>query len=208
MNTRFFRIRMMVVGLVVCGAIDVTHPVFSQDKGQAKEKNTITALFDGIPADLRAKVRDNPVRVDRVNDWLKAEIDGKGKIVEVQATVKKFRPFRTDAKTYRVELILERPVIVVFGDDWQLHLCGHFVSESRVENEDFQFSDVSLADAEYLGESKKVIIRGKVNLARLSRFAYANTPHTIHIVLDDVHIDGRKFTILSSGTLGKKGSGK
>lgn len=205
MKTQLYGIGVVMV-LLLCAAIYPCRPAFSQEKD--KEKNSIAALFDGIPADLRSKVRDNPVRCDRVNDWLTAEIDGKGKIVEAQATVKKFRPFRTDTKTYRVELILERPVLVVFGDEWLLHLCGHFVSESRGENEDFHFSDVSMADAEKLGDSKKVIIRGKVNLARLSRFAYANTPHAIHIVVDDVHIDGKKFTNHSSGTLGKKGSGK
>ena len=46
--------------------------------GQEKEKDSIKALFEGIPADLRSKVRDNPVRCDRVNDWLQEPCQWEG----------------------------------------------------------------------------------------------------------------------------------
>src|ERR1019366_4143872 len=67
--------------------------------GQEKDKDSIKTLFDGIPADLRAKVRGNPVRCDRVNDWLKEHVNGKGKVVEIRLAVKNISTSRSEDGT-------------------------------------------------------------------------------------------------------------
>ena len=174
------------------------------------EPKTIKSLFDGIPADLRAMVRDNPVRCDRVNDWLKEHVNGKGKTIEIEMKVKKVRPYRINDKTYRVELTLERPNLAVLGDEWSIYLCDRYVSEDGSLKQDFHFGDVSVADAEKLADAKSVMIRGNVKEARLSRFRYLSVPHTVHFELEDVQVNGSKFVPYQAPDPfgGKKGGGK
>lgn len=192
------------LGVFFCFAVLSEGPVRGQEK--EKEKNAIASLFDGVPADLQAKVRDNPVRCDRVNDWLKDKVNGKGKTIEIQMNVKRVRPYRTADKTYRVELTLECPHISVLGDVWRIYLCDQYVAENGFLQQDFHFGDVSAADAEKIADAKQITIRGKVKEARLSRFAYANTPHTVQFELEDVQVNGIKVVPYKGPTKkGKKG---
>jgi hypothetical protein len=206
MNVRFGAI---VVPLL-CGFLLAVVPVRSQEKDKDKQKNSIESIFDGMPDDLRAKVKENPVRCDRVNDWLKEHVDGKGRTIEIEMNVKKFRPYRTNDKTYRIELSLESPKLPLLGTEWRVFLCNQYVSEDGILKQDFHFGEVSMADAEKLADAKSVMIRGKVKEARLSRFAYANTPHTVKFELEDVQVNGTKLMPYKAlGPFGgKKGGGK
>ena len=89
--------------------------------GQEKEKNAIKSLFEGIPADLRSKVRENPVRCDRVNDWLKENVNGKGKAIEIRLEVNEvFTLCSPKDETYLVRLTLASAKGSVLEDEWRV----------------------------------------------------------------------------------------
>jgi hypothetical protein len=92
MNMPLRTIRVLLVLLCASCLVLVSNPLVS---GQEKDKDkmSLKSLFDGLPADLRAKVKHNPVRCDRVNDWLQENVNGKGKTIEMQVAVKKVSPF-------------------------------------------------------------------------------------------------------------------
>jgi hypothetical protein len=141
MYIRLPDIRALLVMLCVsCFVFSIEPQASGQEKDKQKEKNSIRSLFDGIPADLRAKVRDNPVRCDRVNDWLIEHVNGK-KTVEIQMGVKRVRPYRAEDGTYRVELTLECPNLNILEDGWRVYLCDRYV---EVPNHDFHFTGVVL----------------------------------------------------------------
>jgi hypothetical protein len=56
--------------------------------GQQPVKDSVAALFDGIPVELRSKVKNNSVRRDRVNDWLSENVTGKAKTIEMLMPVR------------------------------------------------------------------------------------------------------------------------
>jgi hypothetical protein len=186
-----------------------------------EERNTVKALFDGLPADLRAKVRDNPVRCDRVNDWLKDQVNGKGKTVELRLFVKDVLPYRSEDGTYRVHLKLEAAKMQLLGDEWQVAL-GDYNSRRDTsgpppdyapQGYNFSFSGVSSADAEKLADSKEVVIQGKVQEVLLPRFS-RNSAHgaAMSVILEEVQVNGKKSTPYKApdGPFvgGKKGGGK
>lgn len=84
MNIRLSSVGVVLVAFcVACAALLSSGAVPAQDP-----HDSIPALFDGLPADLRAKVKWNSVRRDRVNDWLGENVNGKGKTIEMQVPVK------------------------------------------------------------------------------------------------------------------------
>jgi hypothetical protein len=185
-----------------------------------EERNTVKALFDGLPADLRAKVRDNPVRCDRVNDWLKDQVNGKGKTVEIRLFVKDVLPYRSEDGTYRVHIKLVAANMQLLGDGWQVAL-GDYNSrritsgpaEYLPPGGNFSFSGVSSADAEKLADSKEVVIQGKVQEVLLPRFQ-RNSPDgaAMSVILEEVQVNGKKWTPYKAPDVpfvgGKKAGGK
>lgn len=179
--------------------------------GQEKDKDSIKTLFDGIPADLRAKVRDNPVRCDRVNDWLKENVNGKGKAIEVRLAVSEIITVRSpDEGTYLVHLSLAPAKGIVLEDTWRLYFRDHIHagpkgpfgrpggSESRYS---FSFEGLSTAEAEKLVDTKQVVIQGKVQEAKLGRSLGfgGGAAGTINFTLEDVRVEGKKWTKQGSG---------
>lgn len=154
-----------------------------------KDKEAIKVLFDGIPMDLRAKVKDNPVRCDRVNDWLRDNVGGKGKIIGMTLAVEKVYPNREKVGVYSIQLAVAPTVVNVLSDDWKVsfHDNGAFAREYQ-----FNFVDVSSADAEKLADAKHVHLQGKVKYVLLSRLP--NPQPSIRIVLEDILVDGKKWT--------------
>jgi len=80
--------------------------------------------LEGLPSDLRAKMKANPVRRDRVNDWLGEHVNGKGKIIEVRVPVR-IKPTRAKDGSYTVWISLEssNPPRVTFN---ALGICGRW----------------------------------------------------------------------------------
>jgi hypothetical protein len=190
MGIRFGAIGAVLLAFgVVCSATSPDRP--------PQDKNSIKALFDEIPKDLAAKVKDNPVRCDRVNDWLQEHVNGKGKTIEIRVEMKEVRPYRKEG-AYLVYLTLAAPKLNFLGDDWRVHI-GDGVSPGRA-SANFTFEGVSTADAEKLVDLTHVSIQGKVkevNLPRFSaRFSKPAAPldPELRIVLEDVQVDGKKWT--------------
>ncbi len=177
--------------------------------GPDKEKNAVKALFDGIPADLSAKVRDNPVRCDRVNDWLQDNVNGKGRSIAVRVELKEVLPYRRD-NGYLVHLCLVESKLNVLDADWHVVLSDRKLSLAATRSlpsvggyATFSFEGVGTADAEKLADLKHVTIMGKVKEAKLSRLnremptdgaAGGKSPPTLSIILEDVLVDGNKWT--------------
>ena len=218
------KIRMGGLLLVLCVsllAIEADRSASGQEKAKEKAKNSIAAIFDGIPADLRGKVKDNPVRCDRANDWLKEYVNGKGKIVEIRLDVKEIAPYR-QKEGYLVELRLENAKANLLGDEWQVSFgdvtngFGRDVSSgfgtkgtgarAAAPRINFTFVEVSQADAEKLADAKQVVIKGKVRDVKLARLGYSPpAAGTIGIILDDIEVDGKKWTPYISPVGGRKG---
>jgi hypothetical protein len=207
MNIRFGRILALLLLLGVslfameCGGL-----VSGQEKDKTKDNNQIKALFNGIPADLRSKVKNNPVRRDRVNDWLKEQVDGKAKAIEIQIGVRDVQATRSSDGTYVVRLELREAIVNVLEDDWQLYLSESGKGEGNV----FSFMGVSSTDAEKLADLKKVVLKGKLKVAILLSNAprTAGGPPVIFIVLEDVQVDGKKWRPFKAAEKGKSGKGQ
>jgi hypothetical protein len=181
-------------------------PAAGQEKKQ-KPQNSIESLFEGLPADLRKNVKSNAVRQDRVNDWLKEHVNGKGKTIEVRVPVE-IIPTRAKDGTYDVQITLVRsapPAITVrtLGDEWPLELNGRAVlvpkkgkgkglaGKGKLFRRNFSFVGISPADAEKLADLKVVTIQGKVEAAALlPMFGGVG----ISLALDDVRVEGKKLT--------------
>jgi hypothetical protein len=158
---------------------------------QDKEKNTIKALFNGIPEDLRSKVKENAVRRDRVNDWLAEHVNGKGKIIEVPMSVDNVRTTRNSDGTYSVKILVAHVKAHALDSDWQTYLSD------EPKGQGLSFIAVSGKDAEKLIDSKKITVEGKVKEIKLvhNRPGLGGSAHpVINILLEDIRIDGRAFT--------------
>jgi hypothetical protein len=186
--------------------------------GPDKEKNPIKALLDGIPADLRTKVRDNPVRCDRVNDWLKENANGK--TIEVRVELQEALPERGD-KGYIVHLALEGTKINVLDADWHVVLADHMMGRestlpSRGGFAHFSLEGVKTADAEKLVDAKRAVIKGKVKEAKITRLnrevfrpeSGATNSATLTVVLEEVLVDGNKWTPYRAAKGGGIGTGE
>lgn len=196
---------LLLVLLALALVIGTNGPGWSQEK----EKDSIKALFDGIPADLRSKVRDNPVRCDRVNDWLKDHVNGKGKTIEIRLDVNDVSTTRAEDGTYRVRLTLAPVKGNILEDDWRVHFTNQVAGDAKVPvgpfrgANNFAFEGVSTAEAEKLFELKQAVIQGKVLAAALARSADNvfdpgrggnNRTGSISVALEDVRVDGKKWT--------------
>jgi hypothetical protein len=101
MNMQLTRVGSVLVAFCVACA-----GLLSSGSAPAQQpKDSIVALFDGLPADLRAKVQTNSVRRDRVNDWLDEHVNGKGKTIEMQVPVI-VRANRAKDRTYLVTVMV------------------------------------------------------------------------------------------------------
>jgi hypothetical protein len=168
-----------------------------------KDKEAIRALFYGIPMDLRAKVKDNPVRCDRVNDWLRENIAGKGKTVGMTLAVETLHPVRVQDGTYLIRMAVKRSEINVLAADWNVIFSNHAVGSREYH---FYFEGVSTADAEKLADAERVHVQGTVKHVLLSR--YPDPLPSMRIVLENVFVDGKKWTMSSpSGPVGFGGKG-
>jgi hypothetical protein len=194
---------LLVMLCVSCVAFNMEPLASGQGKDKEKEKNSIKSLFDGIPVGLRAKVKENPVRCDRVNDWLQENVNGKGKTIEVQVEVKQVKPYRAKDGTYSVDLTLAFAEAKLLETEWQVFL-GDRKREPGYSPINFVFEGVSAADAEKLADAKHVTLQGKLQEVALPRFSYAKPVWgAINVVLEDVHVDGKKWKKSSN----KKGGG-
>jgi hypothetical protein len=187
MKTRIAGVLLIVPAIVLAGLA----PLVGQEKSQPKEQ-TIEALFAGLPADLQAKVKTNPVRCDRVNDWLKENVASKGKNVKVRAEVAEVSPARRDGN-YLVHLKLEPLIVKFLGDDWKVALTdvtnGNTLRSNFAKN--FSFEAVGTPDAEKLCDAKHVMVSGHVREVRVPR--PADTVGLVVVVLEDVEIDGKAW---------------
>jgi hypothetical protein len=187
-------------------AVDSSGLASGQEKDKEKEKNPIKALFDGVPADLRSKVKNNAVRRDRVNDWLKEQVDRKGKTIEIHIGVRNVGATRSSDGTYVVRLELREAIVNVLEDQWLFYLSESEQGEGNV----FSFMGLNSADAEKLADLKKVVLYGKLKEAKL----LPNAPRTgggspvISIVMEDVQVDGKKWTPFKAAGKPKKGKGR
>jgi hypothetical protein len=189
MNSRSRNLVRLVL-FVFCAMLGSLVPASGQDK-----QDPIAALFEGLPADLRANVGTNSVRRDRVNDWLGEQVDGKGKTVELRIAVT-VTAVRSADKTYTVQfatrnrllggegpLAGRKPLAVaVLGDTWPVLL-----RDSSGFGGNFGFVGVSTADAEKLVELKEIQIQAKV------KHAHVNSDD-ISLTLEDVSVNGMKLT--------------
>jgi hypothetical protein len=126
-------------------------------------KSTIPRLFEGLPADLQTKVRSNPVRRDRVNDWLREHVEGKGKTIEV-AFPARVTAERDSDGTYQVGFELNDVMINVLGDEWRLQLLDGVPKQASV----IGFMHVNPAEAERLADLKQFNLRATVKRATLN----------------------------------------
>ncbi len=173
--------------------------------GRDKEKNPLQSLFDGIPKDLSAKVQANPVRCDRVNDWLQDNVDGKGLTIEVRVELKEILPYRKEM-AYQAHLFLKESKVKLLDADWELRLSDHNlpVSKTAVES-NFSFEGLNAVDAEKLADMERAVIKGKVKEARVTRINSSGAP-SIAIILEDVLVEGNRWT--ASATPYRKGGFK
>jgi hypothetical protein len=184
--------------------------------GQPPAKDAVVALFDGIPAELRTKVKTNSVRRDRVNDWLSENVTGKGKTIEM------LMPVRVGAKrakdgTYLVVVTVgtspalkggkatkggilggggpagfgvpSSTKLTLLGDDWSLDLnLGGKDSAELIMPNLLELAGVSGADAEKLCDLTEATVKGKIHELKLVGETY------LRLVLSDVQVDGKKMT--------------
>jgi hypothetical protein len=156
-----------------------------------KKKDTIQSLFDGIPQDLRAKVQANPVRCDRVNDWLQENVNGKGLTIEVRVEMQEVLPFRKEM-AYQAHLFLKETKVKLLDAAWELRLSDHnSVGGKTLSN--FSFEGVNAVDAEKLADMERAVIKGKVKQVRISRMSFSAAPN-VAIVLEDVLVEGNRWT--------------
>lgn len=187
-------LRLNGLSALVLGAACFAFAPYVSVIAQDKDKNTIKSLFDGVPDDLRSNVASNPVRCDRVNDWLEEHVNGKGKVIEVSLRVANVITDRTKDKTYRVFMDVSPTNLHVLDDDWQIryaHKPGDFGGAYN-----FSFEGVSTAEAEKLIDVKHFTLKGKVNAAFLSRNnnrQFGGEHSTIRVFLEDVEVDGKKW---------------
>jgi hypothetical protein len=190
-----------VLPLALC--ILLGSPAAGQEKKQ-KQQNSIESLFEGLPADLRKNVKSNPVRRDRVNDWLKEHVNGKGKTIVVQVPAE-ITPTRAEDGTYNVQITFVRsspPTVAVhvLGDQWPLEVNSTAglvpgkvtkgVGKGKSFRRGFRFVSVSAADAEKLADLKAVTIQGKIEKVELvPTFGDIG----ISLILDDVRLEGKKL---------------
>jgi hypothetical protein len=194
---------LVTAALVCCGILVSLGPSLGQEKEKDKAKTSIQSLFAGLPADLQKKVKHNPVRCDRVNDWLVENINGKGKVIEMKVSVEKVRPIRNKDGSYYIELKLVYPTIELLGDEWSVYLSDRPHPRSAFPI-NFVFDAVSAKDAERLADSSEVVVHGTVREVTLPRFsAKPASLGSISIALTDAQIDGQKW---KKGTE-KKGGG-
>ena len=92
-------VRLLLPMVVCCLVLGSLAPTLAQDA-----KSAVASLFEGVPSDLRASIKTNSVRMDRINDWLSDNVDGKGKVIEVDLTVK-VKAVRDADKTYSIEFL-------------------------------------------------------------------------------------------------------
>ncbi len=198
MGSRLWRSALLTLGILMAA------PAAGQQKQQSAKENSIESLFDGLPANLQKNVKSNPVRRDRVNDWLKEHVNGKGKTIAVRVPAQLIVRRANDG-TYNVFLSGGGPrgdfTVTALGEVWPVTFCGNrFVKgfKNRLRAP-LTFVGVSAADAEKLADLKEVTVKGKVHEAEINdQFAQPG----IVLVLDDVRLDGKKFTSPKS-TAGK-----
>ena len=197
------RIPVAVSFVLVLGLVGLAR---GQDQsGRDKEKNTLQSLFDGIPKDLSAKVQPNPVRCDRVNDWLQDNVNGKGRSIEVTIELQDVLPYRQE-NGYRVHLALKESKLNLLDADWELRLADPTNAEmilrrAVVGAKNFSFDGVNAVDAEKLVDMKKVAIRGKVKEAKISRLNSSTAP-AITIILEDVLVEGNRWIAYQGPAVG------
>ncbi|HEX3315078.1 MAG TPA: hypothetical protein VHR72_09325, partial [Gemmataceae bacterium] len=189
----------------------------SADAKSADAKSAVASLFEGVPPDLRGNIKTNSVRIDRINDWLSENVDGKGKAIEVELPVI-VNAVRNADKTYSVEFIGRSSngafgpggggfggrggfgpstalTVTVLGDTWPVTVGDGRGFGSREAS--FGFVGVSAADAEKFVELKKIRVQGKAKRVRVGETG-------ISLALDDVLVDGQKLTPRSGPTRGGK----
>jgi hypothetical protein len=192
------------VSLFACIGLVAAAP----DRPEQDEKS-VGALFAGLPKDLTSKVIQNPVRCDRVNDWLDEHVNGKGKTFEMRVILKEVLPYRSEDKTYVVNLFPDTSKAKILDADWRISLLEDV---QVVRRKYFAFEAVPMADAERLAEAKQIVIKGTVKKVSLSRFhgtsADPDGPATISIALYDVEVDGKRWKqSVPKGFAGKGGGG-
>jgi hypothetical protein len=193
-------------GLLVCLACSGLEPSAALC-GQKDAKDSIVALFDGIPADLRSKVKDNSVRRDRVNGWLRDHVNGKGKTIEMQLSVR-VTAILSKEETYTIVVSLkqggfgafagEGPHVAVLGDEWSVSF-GFAPKDSAEIWSQLELTGVSVADAEKLVELERATFKGNVKLAVLYQTS-------LRLILEEVQVDGKKMTPRKLEGGGKKGA--
>lgn len=165
---------------------------------------TFAALFKNVPEDLRANVIDNPVRIDRVDDWLRAEIPNQSKVITVPMDVQEiFYPGRKDG-IYSVRVRCANVKVNVLGSTWEARVTDSPFSPSHWN---FSFEGVTMDEAEKFWGTKSVTVKGKVKLAYLRGGTSLNRGLTeskgpfaqpsIGIILEDVQLDGRNWAPVS-----------
>jgi hypothetical protein len=230
MRIRFGTVQLLVFLCCVGGA---TLWPSTPTSGQQQPQDAIAVLFEGVPADLRSKVKTNFVRRDRVNDWLRENVNGKGKTIEIKVPVrvggkrandgsyallanlgtaaKGFgggTPFTGGKKGGGTGFaLLTAPKINVLGDDWSLDLLVGDPDASLYVSNQFELNGVSAADAEKLVDLEQASIKGKVHEVRLA------SETLLRVVLDDAQMEGKRITPRKREpakelTLPKKDAGK
>jgi hypothetical protein len=190
---------------IVCSGLESNSALCGQ-KDAKEVKDSIAALFEGIPADLRSKVQENSVRRDRVNDWLSDHVNGKGKTIEIQVPAI-VTATRTKDSTYTIVVSLGRakkkgggtvggpfpgfgpggPRVTVLGDEWTLSVL-FAPKESAKPRSQLELAGVSPADAEKLVELDRAAIKGNVQRATIG------SGSVFHLVLGDVQVEGKNMT--------------
>jgi hypothetical protein len=186
MNVRFGGLRVSLLAFSVW-----CFPIAADRNALGQEKDPIKALFDGVPVDLRAKVKQNPVRCDRVNDWLAENVNGKGKIIEMRLEVGPAGVDRSKDGTYLVGLRVKDPTVAVLDDEWSVHLTNGF---NLIQGSIYQlgFRGVKTADAEKIADAQNIVFRGKIKEIKLPRIR-SKSKTAILVVLEDVELNGSKW---------------
>jgi hypothetical protein len=211
-------IRLSSVGLGLVAFCVACAALLSSGAAPAQQpKDTIPALFDGLPADLRAKVQYNSVRRDRVNDWLSENVNGKGKTIDMQVPVKVLAKRAKDG-TYLVAVTVGTGTgffkggkapkgppaggggfagfgakggtrVNVLGDEWSLALSvGGGKDSNDFWPNQLELAGVNVADAEKLVDLAEATVKGKIIEVSLA------SEESLRIVLGDVTVDGKKMT--------------
>lgn len=203
------RINLICALVLALGLAGFASP--SDQPAPDKEKNTIKSLFDGLPQELRAKVQSNPVRCDRVNDWLQENVNGKGRVVEIRLELQDILPVRRE-NGYVVLMSQKKVKINVLDAEWNLSIAdeanGPATPPRGFNARTFSFEGVKAADAEKLADQKDAVITGKVKEVAISRVTNQGAPY-VAMILEDVLVDGKKWTPLKrpAGGFGIPGDG-